>query len=68
MAAITKMRDRDEDAEFLKRQAAHVAAQLPNNQRDALVILDYAREIILNLGKETPESIRLVSQTNQAAR
>lgn len=62
------MRDHDEEAEFLKRQAAHIAAQLPNNRKDALVVLDYAREILLNLGKDNADSIRLVSQTNQAVR
>lgn len=61
-----KMRERDEEVEFLKRQAAHIAAQLPNGRRDALVVLDYAREIILNLGKDGP--IRLVSQIGQAVR
>jgi len=37
--------------EYLKRTACTIAAQLPEERRDALSVLNYAREILLNLGK-----------------
>lgn len=54
--------------EALKRSACAIAAQLPEDKRDALCVLNYAREIVANLGKSweiqsaLPEakSVRLV--------
>lgn len=37
--------------EFLKRAACTIASQLPDERCDALTVLNYAREIVLNLGK-----------------
>lgn len=34
----------------LKRMAAQIASQLPENDREALIVLNYVREIICNLG------------------
>jgi hypothetical protein len=34
----------------MKRLACQIAAQLPESQDEALLVLSYAREIILNLG------------------
>lgn len=57
----------DEETEALKRQASYIASLLPNSRRDALSVLDYAREIILLLGRVAPDTIRLVGQTDRAA-
>lgn len=47
-----------ERVEFIKRQACHIAAQLPNNKQEALRVLNYAREILCNLGAGTePEAL-----------
>lgn len=62
----------------LKRMAAQIASQLPENDREALIVLNYVREIVCNLGNawEIPsampavaEPIRLssVRQNRQAA-
>ena len=36
--------------EFLKRAACTIASQLPDDRAEALVVLGYAEEIIINLG------------------
>lgn len=45
--------------EYLKRAACTIASQLPEERRDALSVLNYAREILLNLGKswEVPSAM-----------
>jgi hypothetical protein len=45
--------------EYLKRAACTIASQLPDDRRDALSVLNYAREILLNLGKswEVPSAM-----------
>lgn len=57
--------------DHLKRAACHIASQLPDDSREALVVLNFAREIICNLGKaweiqspmpEATPFIRLVSE------
>lgn len=57
--------------EWLKRNAAQIAAQLPENKGEALAVLTLAREIIVNLGSQwegcdnggqsCPVSLRLVA-------
>ena len=37
---------------FLKRLACTVAAQMPDDREEALAVLRYVREILLNLGEE----------------
>jgi hypothetical protein len=68
--------DKNKNMEWLKRTACTIASQLPDERRDALTVLNYAREIILNLGKnwEAPsaipgiaEPLRLVSSSRKAA-
>jgi hypothetical protein len=58
------------NTEYIKRVAAQIVSQLPEDRRDALCALNYAREILVNLGKswevpsalaEASGSIRLVS-------
>lgn len=36
--------------EFLKRSACQIAAQLPESREDALKVLSYVNEILVNLG------------------
>lgn len=56
-----------------KRMACQIAAQLPDDTSEALAVLDYVKEIVLNLGggwgKETPatKSARLyvIQRTDQ---
>ena len=52
----------DDRVENLKRQACHIASQLPDDRRDALCILNYAREILFNLGVgwETPSALGVI--------
>lgn len=38
-------------SEYVKRLAAQIVSQLPEDSQDAMSALDYAREILLNLGK-----------------
>jgi len=36
--------------EFLKRAACIIASQLPDDRAEALVVLGYAQDILMNLG------------------
>lgn len=45
------MTGENDSAEYVKRLAAQLVSQLPEDRRDALCALNYAREILLNLGK-----------------
>jgi len=58
-------------SEYIKRMAAQIVSQLPEDSQDAMSVLDYAREILVNLGKSWEEQektqsrdkpIRLVSR------
>lgn len=59
----------------MKRMACQIAAQLPDDQREALAVLDYVREIVENLGGgwRQPEPIRktpalyVIQRTSQEA-
>lgn len=64
------MAGKSSNTEYIKRVAAQIVSQLPEDRRDALCALNYAREILVNLGKswevpsalaEASGSIRLVS-------
>lgn len=64
------MAGKSSNTEYVKRVAAQIVSQLPEDRRDALCALNYAREILVNLGKswevpsalaEASGSIRLVS-------
>lgn len=60
--------------EFLKRSACQIAAQLPEDRREALLVINYAREIVCNLGaawevpsampdaRDGPSVLKLVSR------
>lgn len=69
------MRTNEEMAtdEFLKRAACSIVAQLPDDAEDAIAVLNYAREILLNLGSEgwgtanaVRSMVRLVSDRRDA--
>ena len=47
--------EEDGAKERLKRQACAIVAQLPDDRRDALLVLSYASDILQNLGRETWE-------------
>jgi len=53
------------NTEFLKRAACVIASQLPEGQEDALRVLDYAREILLNLGNSWSPPVTLTATGNQ---
>ena len=41
---------------FHRRQALHIATQLPTDPKDALVVLDYARDLVVRfLAREDGE-------------
>ena len=49
------------NVEFLKRTACTIASQLPEEREDALAVLDYVREIVLNLGVSwAPPSVAIL--------
>lgn len=58
----------------MRRMACQIAAQLPDNQGEALAVLEYVREIVLNLGGgwdcratgAVPIQLFAQAQTNQA--
>jgi hypothetical protein len=40
----------------MKRMACQIAAQLPDDQREALEVLNYVAEIVMNLGGGWPQA------------
>ena len=53
----------------MKRMAAQIASQLPEDDREALIVLNYVREIICNLGRswEIPSAMPNAIQPIQIA-
>jgi hypothetical protein len=48
---------------WLKRIAIQIAAQLPENEGEALLTLDYARELVVGfLAPAKPNGLRLVTE------
>lgn len=58
---------------FLKRTACQIAAQLPDDRAEALQVLGYVREIVMNLGggwgpAVVPQPIQLFDPSAQKDR
>lgn len=58
-----------EHSRWLRRQAVHLVAQLPENEEDALQVLAHARELVLQfIGQDVSvreyRALRLVEQAD----
>lgn len=49
-----------------KRHAIQIVAQLPENQKDALLVLEYARQLVVGFLAE-PQTPRLVGDVTAAS-
>lgn len=59
-----------EHARWLRRQAVHLVAQLPENEEEALQVLTHARELILQfIGQDAAvreyRALRLVQEVDE---
>lgn len=59
-----------EHSRWLRRQAVHLVAQLPENEEDALRVLSHARELIIqfvgqDIASREYRALRLVQQADE---